>query len=252
MAQWKPLPDSLAPQSRALVVRLRELKDQLGVSTSALARKTQYSRSSWERCLNGRTLPPRHAVAALGQLAGVDPVRLLALWEFADQADKLDRARLRRLPGQDPEPPTDPPRDVDPPRRHWWRPRLLAATTVGIALLVTLGVLVWPTIGRAGSEPGSTAKAALLPGGYGCDFSTRGGRWYAGHSTTDDRLVGLNVGGQDVVEVQCLLKHHGLDPGRIDGMFGRHTEKAVEQLQSSGATTVDGVVGPQTWALLRR
>jgi hypothetical protein len=219
-------------------------------------------------------------VDALGQLSGADPARLLALWELADRAarpgdaaraaqadqaasaaeagraagdaraDKPDQHRLQPPPGHDTDPPRNAPPALEAAWSRWWGPRTLAAATVGIALLVILGVLVWPTSGRAGSESG--AEVALLPGGYSCDFSTRGGRWYAGHSSTSDRLVGLNVGGQDVVEVQCLLKHHGLDPGRIDGMFGRHTEKAVEQLQSAGATTVDGVVGPQPWVLLRR
>jgi len=83
MTRWKPLPADVAPQVRDLVDRLRELKDQVGISRAELARKTSYSRSSWERCLNGKTLPPRQAVAALVQLVGEPAGRPLALWERA-------------------------------------------------------------------------------------------------------------------------------------------------------------------------
>jgi peptidoglycan hydrolase-like protein with peptidoglycan-binding domain len=92
---------------------------------------------------------------------------------------------------------------------------------------------------------------SVQPKGYGCDYTKRDGRLYAGHSMTSDRLVVLNAGGEDVVEVQCLLTHHGFDPGRIDGLFGERTEKAVRDLQRAGGAVADGKVGPQTWALLR-
>ena len=80
MAQWKPLPEGLDPRLRTLIVRLRELKDQLGIGTAALARKTAHSRSSWERYFNAKVRPPRSAVEALGRLAGADEARLKALW----------------------------------------------------------------------------------------------------------------------------------------------------------------------------
>jgi transcriptional regulator with XRE-family HTH domain len=80
------LPDHLHPQGRQLVIRLRELKDQMGVSTETLARRTAYSRSSWQRYLNGKTPPPRRAVEAIGRLAGVDLAHLLVLWELAEHA----------------------------------------------------------------------------------------------------------------------------------------------------------------------
>jgi peptidoglycan hydrolase-like protein with peptidoglycan-binding domain len=52
--------------------------------------------------------------------------------------------------------------------------------------------------------------------------------------------------------VQCLLGRHGCNPGRTDGLFGQHTENAVKKLQRESGAVVDGIVGPQTWALLRR
>ncbi|MGW3169532.1 helix-turn-helix domain-containing protein [Streptomyces sp. NPDC001153] len=67
-----------------LAETLRGLRARTGLSLAALAAKTPYSKSSWDRYLNGRTVPPRQAVAELCDLAGEDPGRALALWELAD------------------------------------------------------------------------------------------------------------------------------------------------------------------------
>ncbi|MDN5385116.1 helix-turn-helix domain-containing protein [Streptomyces sp. LB8] len=63
---------------------LRGLRARTGLSLAALAGKTGYSKSSWERYLNGKCLPPRQAVELLCELAGEAPGRPLALWEMAD------------------------------------------------------------------------------------------------------------------------------------------------------------------------
>ncbi|MGQ4515419.1 DUF2690 domain-containing protein [Streptomyces sp. DW26H14] len=68
-----------------LAEALRELKTRTGVSMAALADRTAYSKSSWQRYLNGKQLAPRKAVDALCTLAKEPPGRLLALWELADQ-----------------------------------------------------------------------------------------------------------------------------------------------------------------------
>jgi hypothetical protein len=82
--KWRPLPKSLPPEAAYLVTVLRELMDRLDHSLSELAARTPYSRSSWDRYLNGAQLPPRDAVEALGQLAGEYPKRLVLLWERAE------------------------------------------------------------------------------------------------------------------------------------------------------------------------
>ncbi|MGW7688936.1 helix-turn-helix domain-containing protein [Streptomyces asiaticus] len=86
MSRWQELPDSLDQRVRQLVAQLRRLKDRSGLSLVSLASKTGYSRSSWERYLNGKALPPRHAVEELARVAGADPVRLLVLHEVAEEA----------------------------------------------------------------------------------------------------------------------------------------------------------------------
>lgn len=67
-----------------LAAALRELRATTGLSMAGLAAKTTYSKSSWERYLNGRTLPPREAVEELCRLAGEPVGRCLALWEIAE------------------------------------------------------------------------------------------------------------------------------------------------------------------------
>ncbi|MTD54317.1 peptidoglycan-binding protein [Amycolatopsis pithecellobii] len=241
MARWKPLADGLEPRRRELVVRLRELKDQLGISTAALARKTPYSKSSWDRYLNGAVVPPKQAVEALGRLAGTDLVRLLATWELASQVPGTRQA----APGA--ERPNAAPAAEPRPRR---RGRLVAVAAGVTVAAAGAGLTVWLTA-RDASSSSPPAQAPVQPAGYTCDYTTRDGHLYAGHSTGSDRLVALNASGQDVVEVQCLLVHHDLDPGRVDGLYGQRTSQAVEQLQSAAGAVVDGIVGPQTWGLLR-
>lgn len=86
MAKWKALPDDLPSDVRLLVAELRTLKIRSGLSLAALAERTPYSKSSWERYLNGKTLPPRQAVTVLGKLSDAEPARLAALWELAQTA----------------------------------------------------------------------------------------------------------------------------------------------------------------------
>ncbi|MFI0509967.1 helix-turn-helix domain-containing protein [Streptomyces sp. WSLK1-5] len=83
MTRWRPLPDSLPREARQLVEQLRQLKDRTDLSLAELARRTAYSKSSWQRYLSGAKQPPRGAVQALCKVAGADQARLLALWDLA-------------------------------------------------------------------------------------------------------------------------------------------------------------------------
>ncbi|MEJ8670558.1 DUF2690 domain-containing protein [Streptomyces sp. MS1.AVA.1] len=73
-----------SPERARLACALRELKVRTGLSLVGLAAKTAFSKSSWDRYLNGRTLPPRDAVQDLCRLAGEPEGRCLALWEIAE------------------------------------------------------------------------------------------------------------------------------------------------------------------------
>ncbi|MFR0353477.1 helix-turn-helix domain-containing protein [Streptomyces sediminimaris] len=75
-----------APECARLAEALRELRGRTELSLAALAGRTAFSKSSWERYLNGRTLPPRSAVEALCRVADVPATRYVALWELAEAA----------------------------------------------------------------------------------------------------------------------------------------------------------------------
>ncbi|WP_030688531.1 helix-turn-helix domain-containing protein [Streptomyces sp. NRRL B-1347] len=79
-------PSAPPPACLPLVEALRELRERTGLSLEALGRRTAYSKSSWERYLNGKKPVPRRAVVALCALAEEPPGRLLALWDLADAA----------------------------------------------------------------------------------------------------------------------------------------------------------------------
>ncbi|MFE1288374.1 helix-turn-helix domain-containing protein [Streptomyces sp. NPDC058751] len=96
-----PLP---SPEVRRLVERLKEAKEATGLSFAALAAATAYSKSSWERYLNGKVCPPRDAVETLARLSGADPARLLALWRLAEGAWS---GRDARCPAAGPDTGTD-------------------------------------------------------------------------------------------------------------------------------------------------
>jgi hypothetical protein len=84
-----PPSSAVLPEVQELIVELRRIKDRRGMTLEALARRTGYSRSSWNRALRGRgeAFPPREAVLRLGDRR-VDTDRLAALWDRADRARK--------------------------------------------------------------------------------------------------------------------------------------------------------------------
>lgn len=108
------------PEHALLAAALRELKARTGLSLAGLAAKTPFSKSSWERYLNGRTLPPRQAVQELCRLAGEPAGRCLALWEIAEsqwsgRAREATRSGTPSPPLSPAAPPTPVPSPVLPP-----------------------------------------------------------------------------------------------------------------------------------------
>ncbi|GAA2918213.1 XRE family transcriptional regulator [Streptomyces mexicanus] len=93
MPRWKALPDELDPQVKEFTCQLRRLVDRSGLGVAALADRTGYSRTSWERYLGGRLLAPKGAVVALAEVTGTNPVHLTTMWELAERA--WSRAELR-------------------------------------------------------------------------------------------------------------------------------------------------------------
>ncbi|MEU3512751.1 peptidoglycan-binding protein [Streptomyces longwoodensis] len=223
---------------RRLVVQLRGLKDHSGLSLASLQNKTSYSRASWERYLNGKVLAPRQAVEELARVAGIDPTRLLALHEVAEEA-------WRRAPNV---PEEAEPAQVRGARRMPWIGVLAAAVVLSAMAAGLLVAAPWKHADPPASARGTFAYRAGKA--YPCVIKRRDGRLYAGYSTTNTAL--LSAPGWDVVEAQCLLWHHGFDPGTVDGVYGPNTTRAVKRLQDKAGVLPDGVVGPHTWQALRK
>ncbi|MER6286330.1 helix-turn-helix domain-containing protein [Streptomyces sviceus] len=80
------MPDELDPQVREFASQLRRLVDRSGLSIAAVADRTGYSKTSWDRYLNGRLLAPKGAIVALAEVTGTNPVHLTTMWELAERA----------------------------------------------------------------------------------------------------------------------------------------------------------------------
>ncbi|POX53389.1 peptidoglycan-binding protein [Streptomyces sp. Ru72] len=274
MSRWKALPADLDPRVRQLVVRLRRLKDHGDLSMQRLAAKTGYSQKSWERYLNGRSLPPREAVEALAQVGGEDPTRLLVLHELAAEGWEKRRrdAPATEADGEEPSPAEDGPSsagdetpstaDGKAARPHGRSLRIaVAAGAVALVLAVVSAVLLAVRLTDHGTDdkaaatrPASTAGSFPTSGSapsYTCRIQRTDGRWYAGNSRTQDAILAQGLAGPDVAEAQCLLRRAGFSPGGIDGVYGPLTERAVKDLQKRAGLPPDGIVGPHTWGALR-
>ncbi|MGW2053006.1 helix-turn-helix domain-containing protein [Streptomyces sp. NPDC001840] len=93
MPRWKALPEELDPEVKEFASQLRRLVDRSGLSIAAVADRTGYSRTSWERYLNGRLLAPKGAIVALADVTGTNPMHLTTMWELAERA--WSRAEMR-------------------------------------------------------------------------------------------------------------------------------------------------------------
>ncbi|MCC3332056.1 peptidoglycan-binding protein [Nocardia abscessus] len=225
-----------------LATRLHELRRRSGLGLSAFARATECESSCWKSYLAGSTIPPRRVVeqaAQLARLSAVDTRALLATWQQA--ALEQDPAECHSATG---ELPPQGPRSRTPQ----WR-RVAGALLAAAAVVVAAGVTVrGATVGHTAP---ATAPTPTTTADYICRYTVRDGMRYAGHAESLTRIINSGASGQDVIELQCLLRDHGFQPGEVDGMFGPNTERAVKQFQKAAGTRSDGKVGPQTWTLLR-
>jgi hypothetical protein len=259
MSRWKALPEGLGPEAVQLVVQLRRLKDRGGLSLAGLEVKTGYSSSSWDRYLNGRTLPPEAAVAALAEAVGAEPARFLvlrdaAVCDVASETAPADSGSGSGSEGGGPE-------GGGPEAAGGRLPRRWALTgAVGLGAAGLLAAVVVPLTANSGHGPAAAASGQGSAGTravsaarqkYGCHYAERGGLWYAGESITRVATTQLGFVGRNVAEVQCLLTRMGISPGGVDGIFGPLTERAVRRAQLRAGVGVDGIVGPETWQVLR-
>lgn len=260
MSRWKDLPDSFDPRLRQLVVHLREHKDRSGLSIATLASRTGFGKSSWDRYLNGRALPPEEAVEALARACATEAAPLLELRELAAESSASGDAAAGETVAAVTEP-------VRPSARRQpvpWLAILLSSVTTSLVMVAGLVLLapwengtttettaaepytgaVHPSFGVFGYKAGTT---------YECQVQrdAEDGLLYAGYSRTRSEQLQRDASRWSVVEVQCLLEHHGISPGVVDGAFGNNTDRAVRRLQDRAKIAVDGIAGPDTWKVLR-
>ncbi|PVE06602.1 helix-turn-helix domain-containing protein [Streptomyces scopuliridis] len=140
-----------AAECDRLAGELSALRARTGLSLVALAGRTPYSKSSWQRYLNGTKPLPRQAVVALCALAGEPPGRLLALWELADaawsgRAAADTRAAAVTVRGPSPPSPVPVPAGQATPPTPGGAPRgrrrtAVLAATAGVAVVTVATVL---------------------------------------------------------------------------------------------------------------
>ncbi|MCC3655024.1 XRE family transcriptional regulator [Streptomyces sp. S07_1.15] len=211
-----------APECTALAEGLRAVRARTGLSLAALARRTPYSKSSWERYLNGKLPAPRQAVEALCAMAGEPPGRLLALWELAD-AEWSGRARSAAPPPATPGPGTPAPPAAPGPAppgagRTATRPRPRRLPVLGAGAAVAAAVItaaLWLP-GQPSGRPGASASPALDPApgcrGEACD-------------------------GQDPDRMACGL------PGRADALGPPRRTSTGARVEIRYSTVCDAVWG---------
>ncbi|WP_324616660.1 helix-turn-helix transcriptional regulator [Streptomyces sp. NRRL F-5065] len=95
--------DDLRHKGRSsLAEQLRFLRARSGLTLSGLAERTSYSRSSWERYLNGKAVPPRAALTEFAAAVGVAAPPLHRLreeerhsWRAGPRAGRRSASRRR-------------------------------------------------------------------------------------------------------------------------------------------------------------
>ncbi|MGW0836902.1 helix-turn-helix domain-containing protein [Streptomyces prunicolor] len=157
---------------------LRELKTRTGLSLAGLAAKTPYSKSSWERYLNGKTLPPREAVEELCRLAGEPEGRCVALWEIAETETSgrgaSETPRPAPVPVPVPTPAPVPEVTESGHRGHLGHRGVAALAALGsVCAVAVAGVVVALLLLPHHREPRASSTTAV---GQWCPGSTCSGR----------------------------------------------------------------------------
>jgi len=108
-----------------------------------------------------------------------------------------------------------------------------------------------PTISPVGPTPTPSVSPTSTPTTPSpASTSPAAGNSLKQYSASSAPSLRVGSQGQAVRDVQTFLKEVGVYLGPIDGIYGVQTESAVKSFQESKNLTSDGVVGPQTWAVM--
>ncbi|WKD32037.1 helix-turn-helix domain-containing protein [Streptomyces xanthophaeus] len=218
-----------------LSTEMRRIKEASQLSFGRLADRTHYSRSSWERFLNGKQLPTTVAVEQLAAVAGTDPEPLLDLLARAvsapasgapataapAQTAPVQSAAAQAAPETAPEAPAavavpDAPQAAVRPLRE--RPRAEWRRRFGVIGYITAGALLGSV--ATGLAFSSTAAGGRSPGAAGEPSDTR-------KSGGGDETATLVPGAGDI-QVKCksdtCLRH---DPQAMECHWDATTAKST-------------------------
>ncbi|MGH3794058.1 MAG: helix-turn-helix domain-containing protein [Pseudonocardiaceae bacterium] len=246
---------------KELAAELRHLKESSALSFARLGSKTHTSKSSMERYLNGKLMPPRQIVAAISDTCGGDTDRLLKLWDRAAGFDDPGRAGpggadpRRAGPGG-----AGPVRAGPAPTMTWRRPHVLTVAALAFVVVVggALSIILWSRQSTAapdsrGTAPPADSTACTYP--YVCFFDhglTGSFRDYTDdfQRLTDSRGADTMVNSRrdDVVwlhwtdgHVECtepLATYHLTTVPAVDGVRIARDEHCGPATGSSWATPV--------------
>ncbi|MFC9792815.1 helix-turn-helix domain-containing protein [Streptomyces sp. NPDC127584] len=135
-----------------VLLGMRRIKEEFGLSYGRLADRTHYSRSSWERFLNGKQWPSRAAIQQLAEVVDEDPAELLRLWEHAEEL--MRRSRSAGAPAEHRE---------ATPAKSWpgsvvGRAKPVVHMAIGAVLGASVVIAVLAVISPAGGPSGEAGR----------------------------------------------------------------------------------------------
>jgi peptidoglycan hydrolase-like protein with peptidoglycan-binding domain len=117
------------------------------------------------------------------------------------------------------------------------------------ALAISVVALALPAVAVAGTGPAQPTTATSIRASAA---PPRAVPSRLGHYVLASGSGYGAAGGSSIVRVlQRDLDAAGYPPGRLDGLYGPRTRRAVVAFQAVHGLQVDGVVGPRTWAALQ-
>ncbi|MEU8954046.1 DUF2690 domain-containing protein [Streptomyces sp. NPDC048518] len=213
MPRWKALPDELDPQVKEFAGQLRGLVDRSGLSIAAVSDRTGYSKTSWERYLNGRLLAPKGAIVALAEVTDTPPVHLITLWELAERA--------------------------------WSRSEMRHDMTMQ-AIRISQARAALGELGESGTEGGGGAGGAGAPGGGGSSAGSSGkSAWGTGGTGGTAGTAGTGGAhrarnGSGFGPATGVAGPAGVSPVAAPGVFGAPGSAGAGASSGSGGAGVGG------------
>jgi len=119
------------------------------------------------------------------------------------------------------------------------------------AALKALGQDPGPIDGIFGSKTETAVKTFQQQRGIAVDGIVGRVSWInIDEADQSEPVLRMGSSGLPVRRLQSRMSAVGFDTGGVDGRFSPKTEQAERQLQQQSSLSVDGVVGPQTWAIV--